>query len=342
MWSVGHLNTLVVPTRTFIRHAYTFRKEGYTKIIEYDLPKQKLQQTARRPDILGMERGSGQPAMERPHQTNEISTGSDDSEMEVDEVVYTDSEGEEEGGAGDATASAAQGGEPMVAEPARAASGRVKGARGRNERLLAPEEVRAHLRHLFRNEATICSLIYGRQGPYAPVNRDGQSPASADVFFIELMVVPPTRFRPAMKMGEQLFEHPQNELLNKILQTTYRVRDVNESLSRAKVKDGEDLSTPADATKLLGQLLELMVTLQNDVNSFIDSSKSTTPVRQGKLPTPGVKQLLEKKEGLFRMNMMVTNSMVVLMLNTPLIMPTGKTSQLCCPLRHLARCQHRN
>lgn len=320
MQSVSHLNTLVVAlTRTFIRLAYTFRKEGYTKIIEYDLgPTQKLQQTAnglRRPDILAMDKVFRQPAMKRPRQTNETSTGPDDSEMEVDEVVYTDSEEEEEGGAGAATASAAQG-EPMEAEPARAVNGRVKRGRGRNERLLAPEEVRAHLRRLFRNEATICSLIYGRQGPYAPVNRDGLSPASADVFFIELMVVPPTRFRPATKMGEQLFEDPQNELLNKILHTTYRVRDVNESLSHAKAKNGEDLSTPADATKLLGQLLELMVTLQNDVNSFIDSSKSTTLVRQGKLPPRGVKQLLEKKDGLFRMHMMVMNSMVVLMLKT--------------------------
>ncbi len=345
MRSVGHLNTLIVVlTRTFIRLAYTFRKEGYTKIIEYDLgPKQKLQQVAsglRRPDILAMDKVFRQPAMKRPHQTNETSTGPDDSEMEVDEVVYTDSEEEEEGGAGAATASVAQGEGAIVAEPARAANGRVKGARGRNERLLAPEEVRAHLRRLFRKEATICSLIYGRQGPYAQVNRDGLSPASADVFFIELMVVPPTRFRPAMKMGEQLFEHPQNELLNKILHTSYRVRDVNESLSDAKAKNGEDLSTPADATKLLGQLLDLMVTLQNDVNSFIDNSKSTTPVRQGKLPPPGVKQLLEKKDGLFRMHMMVINSMVVLMLNTPLIVPTGETSQLCCPLRHLTRCQY--
>ena len=345
MRSVGHLNTLVVVlTRTFFRLAYTFRKEGYTKIIEYDLgPKQKLlQQKLARPDVLAEDKVFGQPATKRPRQTNETRTGSDDSEMEEDEVVYPDSEGEEEGGAGDATASVAQGEEPMVAEPARAASGRVKGARGRNERLLAPEEVRAHLRRLFRNEATICSLIYGRRGPYARVDCDGLSPASADVFFIELMVVPPTRFRPAMKLGEQLFEHAQNELLNKILHTTYRVRDVNESLSRAKAKGGEDLSTPADATNLLGQLLGLMVTLQNDVNSFIDSSKSTTPVRQGKLPPPGVKQGLEKKEGLFRMNMMVIDSVEVLMLNTPLIVPTGKTSQLCCPLRHLTRCQHRN
>ena len=309
---------MVVPSRTFIRIAYTFRKEGYTKIIEYDLgPNQKLQHTTnglRRPDILAMDRAFSQPAVKKHRQANATTIGPDDSEMEVDEVVYTDSEEEEEGGAGDATASVAQGEESIVAEPARAVSGRVKGARGRQERLLAPEEVRAHLRRLFRNEATICSLIYARQGPFAQISRDGLYAASADAFFIELMVVPPTRFRPPTKRGEQVFEHPQSELFNKILNTTYRVRDVNESLSQAKAKDGENLSTPADATKLLGQLLELMVTLQNDVNSLIDSSKSTTPVRQGKLPIPGVKQGLEKKEGLFRMHMMVINSMVIAMI----------------------------
>lgn len=41
------------------------------------------------------------------------------------------------------------------------------------------------------------------------------------------------------------------------------------------------------------------------VNSFMDSNKNPTPTFQGKLPPQGVKQLLEKKEGLFRKNMMV-------------------------------------
>lgn len=289
-----------------------------------------------------MDRAFSEPVMKRPGQTNPATAGDDGSEMEVDELVDADSEYGEEGGLGDITASGAQGEDPIVAEPARAANGRAKGVKGRSERLLAPEEVRAHLRHLFRNEATICSLIYGRQGPYAPINRDGFSLASADVFFIELIVVSPSRHRPARKLKDQLFEHPQNELLTKILNTTYRVRDVNESLRLATAKDRNtaNLSTPADATKLLGQLLELMVTLQNDVNSFIDSSKSTAPVQQGKVPTPGVKQGLEKKEGLFRMHMMVSNSTVIL--NNPLIVPTGKTGQLCCPLCHLPRCQHRD
>jgi DNA-directed RNA polymerase I subunit RPA1 len=47
-----------------------------------------------------------------------------------------------------------------------------------------------------------------------------------------------------------------------------------------------------------------MLTLQIAVNSFMDSTKNPMVVRQGKEPPQGIKQVLEKKEGLFRMNMM--------------------------------------
>jgi hypothetical protein len=57
--------------------------------------------------------------------------------------------------------------------------------------------------------------------------------------------------------------------------------------------------------KVLGALLDALIQLQVDVNSYVDSSKNPTPVKQGKLPPAGVKQGLEKKEGLFRKHMMV-------------------------------------
>jgi hypothetical protein len=77
-----------------------------------------------------------------------------------------------------------------------------------------------------------------------------------------------------------------------------------------------------------------MVTLQNDVNSFIDSSKSTTPVRQGKLPTPGVKQGLEKKEGLFRMHMMVRNSKVTVEYPVDCANRANESTMLPAPSSH--------
>ncbi|KXN89562.1 DNA-directed RNA polymerase I subunit rpa1 [Leucoagaricus sp. SymC.cos] len=243
--------------------AYTYRKEGYTKIIEYDLsPKQKASLTRKRPDVLLAEKTGNFTLLQQ-------------SKPAVDSAVDMDG----------------------------SQAGEMKTARGRNERVVAPEECRAHLRRLFRNEAVACSLIFGRHGPFAPLSHEQLSYASADMFFMEVIPVSPTRFRPPAKMGETLFEHAQNELLSRVLSTSYRMRDINVELRALQQKKDEPIDENTRRT-LLASLLERLVQLQVDVNSFVDSSKNPQPVRQGKLPPPGVKQGLEKKEGLFRKHMM--------------------------------------
>ena len=185
----------------------------------------------------------------------------------------------------------------------RAANGKLKTLRGRNERVVAPEECRAHLRRLFHNEAIMCSLVFGRHGPFAPLSPDHLSFASADMFFMDVIPVSPTRFRPPAKLGDTLFEHPQNELLSRVLRTSYHMRDLNINLKAASQKS-PDFDESVQKS-IMTALLECLVQLQIDVNSFMDSSKNPQIVRQGKLPPAGVKQGLEKKEGLFRKHMMV-------------------------------------
>ena len=144
------------------RHGYTFRKEGYTKIIEYDLTaKQKAQHDAiglRRPNVMLDEQKSKAQA---PVQANGRSGDSSDEDMSSDEEeegedVFSNDEGEE-----------------GYERPAngqslpKSASGKTKTSRGRNERVMPPEECRAHLRRLFRNESVMCSLLFGRHGPFA-------------------------------------------------------------------------------------------------------------------------------------------------------------------------------
>lgn len=192
--------------------------------------------------------------------------------------------------------------------------------RGRQtERIVTPDEVRAHLRRLFVNEQHLVTLIYAPHGPLArasaaripgTTSASGKPHASADIFFMDVVSVPPSRFRPAATMGDQVFENPQNQLLNQILRQTIVVQDLNERLLRFQqnpeaeefLRDGKPRYAPATYTT---QLYEALIDLQVTVNSMMDSGKNPAPVKQGKLPTPGVKQLLEKKEGLFRKNMMV-------------------------------------
>ncbi|KAJ7590794.1 hypothetical protein C8J56DRAFT_858082 [Mycena floridula] len=263
--------------------AYTFRKEGHSKIIEYDLSaKQKKQLLKKRPDVLLLDT-SAEPIDEDIDMSGpESDEGEGDSladDDEVDEIA-----------------------KPNGVQLPRAANGKLKTSRGRNERVMPAEECRAHLRRLFKNDATMCSLIYGKHGPFAILSAGGLSVASADMFFMDVLAVPPTRFRPPAKLNDVLFEHPQNELLAKVLNTSYRLRDFNIELAAVSTKTAD--ADPVKRRKLMSSLLEALIQLQVDVNSFMDSNKNPAPMRQGQVPPAGVKQGLEKKEGLFRKNMM--------------------------------------
>lgn len=283
-----HCQLTVHPAVKF-SFGYTFRKEGYTKVIEYELTKkQKLIHDSleiRRPSVL-----SSIPTRDLSRRgSNQEDSDIEMSDAESERGMETISDEEQE--------------EDRNEQPAKSASGKIKGARGRNERVVAPEEVRAHLRRLYANEAIMCSLLFGRHGPFAKLSKGGYSLASADMFFMEVIPVTPTRFRPPAKLGDTLFEHPQNELLARVLNTSYRLRDLNAELNAVSAKNGE--YDEGVRRSVLQNLLNALVQLQVDVNSLIDSSKNPQPVRQGKLPPAGIKQGLEKKEGLFRKNMMV-------------------------------------
>lgn len=113
------------------------------------------------------------------------------------------------------------------------------------------------------------------------------------------MLVPPTRFRLPSKLGDEIHENAQNELLSNIIKTSVLIRDLNERISnmyKEKIS-GEDKKI------IFNRLMNAFVTLQNDVNAFIDSTKNQN-APAGKVPNPGIKQALEKKEGLFRKHMM--------------------------------------
>ena len=269
-------------------------------------PKQKGQNQRRRPDVLLAEKSLSQYTNAKGKKR------ADDEDVEMEGSGSSESEGEGDDLLEDSDESDAD--EPLAKthtgeDLPRAANGKIKTTRGRNERVMAPEECRAHLRRLFKSESVMCSLLFGRHGPHAPVTKDQLCIASADMFFIEVLPVSPTRFRPPAKMGETLFEHPQNELLARVLNTSYQLRDINMDLKSASTK-GETFDE-ANRRALMSKLLDRLIQLQVDVNSFMDSGKNPQPVRQGKLPPAGVKQGLEKKEGLFRKNMMVRISLVL-------------------------------
>jgi len=154
-------------------------------------------------------------------------------------------------------------------------------------------EIRNILNSVFRKEQQVLQYVF-----HAKPNLSKKY-VSANLFFMDVVVVPPTRFRLPSKLGEEIHENSQNQLLSKILTTSLLIRDLNDEMSKLE-KDKVSLE---DRRIIFSRLMNAFVTIQNDVNGFIDSTK-VQGNNGGKLPVPGVKQALEKKEGLFRKHMM--------------------------------------
>ncbi|KAI8446938.1 hypothetical protein BY996DRAFT_4594345 [Phakopsora pachyrhizi] len=180
------------------------------------------------------------------------------------------------------------------------------------ENMMLPQEARAHLRLLFKNEREICDLLFAPHCPFGLKPGSRRAQATADMFFLEVVPVPPARFRPASIMGDQTLECPQNILLTNILTQTIRISGLNKELIALNIKP--DSNNPLQKEELEAiqnnrarvyrQILEGCIGMQVAVNSLMDSTKNPTTVTLGKLPPQGIKQILEKKEGLFRMHMM--------------------------------------
>jgi DNA-directed RNA polymerase I subunit RPA1 len=149
------------------------------------------------------------------------------------------------------------------------------------QRFIPAIEAREHMNRLWENEIEILDLLYGSRR-----KRDSPRVSHYDMFFVSALPVPPNKFRPLSKMGDQLFEHPQNNYLTEVIKSNIAIV---ESQSAEVVNSNE-------------RMLNALVALQTGVNNFIDSSGA--PNVNGKLASPGIRQLLEKKDGLFRKHMM--------------------------------------
>lgn len=155
-------------------------------------------------------------------------------------------------------------------------------------------EVRNILNSVFKTEQFVLQYVF-----HARPNLSKKI-ISADSFFMDVLVVPPTRFRLPSKLGEEIHENSQNQLLSKVLTTSLLIRDLNDEMSKLQ----KDKVSVEDRRIIFSRLMNAFVTIQNDVNAFIDSTKAQNNNAANNVPVPGVKQALEKKEGLFRKHMM--------------------------------------
>ncbi|RMZ89544.1 hypothetical protein DV736_g3224, partial [Chaetothyriales sp. CBS 134916] len=166
-------------------------------------------------------------------------------------------------------------------------------ARGKNADLEGGEEqpaymtcseVHAALTLLFERESEIVNLLFSLD----------QITVSPDIFFLRAVLVPPNRFRPLARQGaNQMLEASQNGPLNRIIRASNDLRRILRALRQPRQLSGMPKVSAGDQ-------IRAAVTLQEEVNNLIDRPADVA----GRSPDSGVKQILEKKEGLFRMNMM--------------------------------------
>jgi DNA-directed RNA polymerase I subunit RPA1 len=153
-------------------------------------------------------------------------------------------------------------------------------------RWMTPLEVQEHLRRVWNRCPRLCGMLWNHLIA-AEDGRFQRIATSYEVFMMNVLLVPPSRFRPPQISAAtgRLAEHGHHSHLNKVLST------INAFVSESKIKDKKEASAARG---------RLWHSLQVAVAEFFDSSGNA----KAKDYHGGIKQILDKKEGLFRRNMM--------------------------------------
>lgn len=147
------------------------------------------------------------------------------------------------------------------------------------KKYLGPSQIRKLLQSLWRKHQMILDNIFGA---VTMTPRSTKRTSASEMFFLQAIPVLPSKFRIPAQLDSMMSAHPQTELYQTII---IRNKVVQEH------KEGEK-NTPL--------LSEKVIALQNSVNALY----STPPSNRPHTPKGGIVQLLEKKEGMFRRNMM--------------------------------------
>lgn len=132
-------------------------------------------------------------------------------------------------------------------------------------------EVEAQVRRTWETDPVMCHYVFG-----------GSPEDGYRLFFLRAIPVPPSRFRPPMRMGSMTVENSQNLHMNQLLVGNDRIRT---------------FMTTGEQARAVSTWIEMQTTL----NVHFDSSKDP---RAGGSMNNGIRQILEKKEGIFRKHMM--------------------------------------
>ncbi|KAL3868878.1 hypothetical protein ACJMK2_041634 [Sinanodonta woodiana] len=165
---------------------------------------------------------------------------------------------------------------------------------------LTPIMVRDHLQEVWNNDSTCLKWLF-RSLAYSP------SDNPMDIFFLDIIPVPPSRFRPLSVMKDKKFENSQTSNLCQVIGHCHLIRqllwEIEKINAQTDVKENDLKSSVLDQVpgKTLTEKMDnAWIRLQILTNCIVDGTLDKLATNK----STGIKQILEKKEGLMRKHMM--------------------------------------
>ncbi|XP_066505483.1 DNA-directed RNA polymerase I subunit RPA1 [Hoplias malabaricus] len=174
---------------------------------------------------------------------------------------------------------------------------------------LTPSLAQEHVTKLWEKEGFFLKHLFTGLAMNSP---NGFSP---DMFFLQLLMVPPCRYRPINRLGDQMFTNGQTVNMQAVMKDNSIIQKLLALIAAEKAKsiEGTQLEQMLDVSEsdqaflvgltgvtLADKLYNVWIRLQSHVNIVFDSDMDKLMTEK----FPGIRQLLEKKDGLFRKHMM--------------------------------------
>ncbi|XP_056138723.1 DNA-directed RNA polymerase I subunit RPA1 [Lampris incognitus] len=177
---------------------------------------------------------------------------------------------------------------------------------------LTPSNAKDHLIKLWEKEGFFLNCLFtgleDRTGPGSEEKMESRINFYPDLFFVELLVVPPSRYRPVNRLGDQMFTNGHTVNMQAVMKDNALIQKLLAVMAKEKNNEEKEISEAMDMSflseivglTLTDKLYNMWVRLQSHVNIVFDSDMDKLMTEK----YPGIRQILEKKDGLFRKHMM--------------------------------------
>lgn len=164
--------------------------------------------------------------------------------------------------------------------------------------MIMPDQSKEYLRNLWNNEKDFLKII-------VPCLELVDIEYPTDVFFYEVIPVLPPIVRPVNFLNGQMVEHPQTHIYKSIIQDCLVLRNIIQTIQDGGTdhlpQEGRLVFEQIKGATAVEKLHNAWQALQSNVNHLVDRDMNKT---SESMNGQGLKQILEKKEGIIRMHMM--------------------------------------